>query len=489
MKWRLGARRAGAVACSARRQWPLRAALLAVASILLGPGAQASASLKRTHPSVSAATIRAIAVVLDASRAAMRSAPLSYQRPLPRLTPLRTFRRVRPILPSGAAGPLPLSHWPRQRRHLAGPTASAAIIGGTAASQGQLGFMAFIVYQVSSTAFQLCSGTVVAPNVVLTAGHCAIDESTGTLLNPAQFAVVTGAVDWTNASLRQVSDVSQIIVDPLYHPLTATSDAALLVLSTPTTAPSIGLATAADQSLEQPGTNAIIAGWGETYPGSAPTQTLEWASTVVQNPAYCSIFNFAPFTYNPALKLCSVNPPNTGTCNGDSGGPLLASNASNQPVEIGLTSYGPSDCNTVSADFFTTVAPLSSWVGKEIQAVATGPPPSGPTPPPRLPRLTIAAARSYARQTLAARLRKVFKARVHFTLSCRRASSTRANCGFTFSSRQNFYYGNVTVYYASGSAGKVYWANRYTIHWVNDYCYFRSGHRGSCKVHTKRGSW
>jgi hypothetical protein len=464
---------------------------LATAWTLFGPGSPASAGLKGAAPNASEATIDAIAIVLDAGRAAGRSRAQSHDRPLPRLNPPNTHRPVRPILPSGAAGPLPLSHWPRQRRHVVDPSARAAIVGGTVASQGQLGFMAFIVYRVSSTAFQLCSGTVVAPNVVLTAGHCAADESTGALLNPSQFAVVTGSVDWTNASVRHVSGVSQILVDPAYNPSTATADAALLVLSTPTSSPSIRLATATDVALEQPGTGAVIAGWGETFPGSGPTQNLEWASTVVQSPAYCSQFNFAPLTYDPAVKLCAVNSPfdDTATCSGDSGGPLLAAKASGQPVEIGITSYGPGDCDTVTADFFTTVEPLSAWVSQEIQAVSPGLPPNNSPPRPRLPRVTIAAARSHARQTLAAVLRKVFKDRVHFTLSCGRISATRANCAFTFTSRQSYYYGNVTIYDASGSAGKVYWADRYTIHSVSYSCHLRAGPASRCRVHTRRGSW
>jgi len=65
--------------------------------------------------------------------------------------------------------------------------------------------MAFIEYQSSLRNSYLCSGTVVSPNVVLTAGHCAVDKTTGITRNPAGFAVVTGAADWTDTSNRQVS--------------------------------------------------------------------------------------------------------------------------------------------------------------------------------------------------------------------------------------------------------------------------------------------
>ena len=69
--------------------------------------------------------------------------------------------------------------------------------------------MAFIVYFDSSgNPLFACSGMLVSANVVLTAGHCTVDESTGQPLGPSGYRVVTGAVDWTDTIDRQVSDVS-----------------------------------------------------------------------------------------------------------------------------------------------------------------------------------------------------------------------------------------------------------------------------------------
>ena len=54
-------------------------------------------------------------------------------------------------------------------------------------------FMAFVAYfDPSGNPEFVCSGTVVSPNVVLTAGHCAVDEATGVPLDPSGFRVVTG---------------------------------------------------------------------------------------------------------------------------------------------------------------------------------------------------------------------------------------------------------------------------------------------------------
>jgi secreted trypsin-like serine protease len=86
---------------------------------------------------------------------------------------------------------------------------TAEIVGGVSAVQAQLGFMAFILhYDALGNPDFSCSGTVVSSNVVLTAGHCAVDENTGSALDPSGYQVVTGAVDWTDTVNRHVSQVS-----------------------------------------------------------------------------------------------------------------------------------------------------------------------------------------------------------------------------------------------------------------------------------------
>jgi secreted trypsin-like serine protease len=271
--------------------------------------------------------------------------------------------------------------------------------------------MAFVVhYDALGNPDFACSGTVVSTNVVLTAGHCGVEESTGAVLGPSGYRVVTGAVDWTDTVNRRVSGVSQVIVDPAYNRAAWTSDAALLVLSTPTTAPAIRLAGSDDQYLEQGGTGALIAGWGDTYAGGPPVYVLQWASTVVQSPAYCAQPFFADFTFDPTLQLCAVDYPyeSNGTCSGDSGGPLLASDAAGRPVEIGVTSFGSADCNTATADYFTAVLPFSSWASAWIRAVAPAPPPP-PASHPRLPRMTLSDGRTYVRDTVAGVLHGAFR--------------------------------------------------------------------------------
>jgi hypothetical protein len=176
----------------------------------------------------------------------------------------------------------------------------------------------------------------------------------------------------------------------------------------------------------------------------------------------------------------STPPTNdTSTCSGDSGGPLLAADSNNSLLEIGVTSVGPTDCDTDTADYFTSVHPIEPWIASEIRAVA---------PPPPIPTLTFADARYYVRETLNGVLGYISRQAHRYSASCSRDTRIRIGCSVKFWYGPNDYWGTVTI--SNGRfSGKIEWTDTYVIHWVNDYCYWHSGHRSTCRIHTRRGSW
>ncbi len=279
-------------------------------------------------------------------------------------------------------------HWspPRKQR------AHAAVIGGTPAADGTFPWLAH-VDDFRGRGRGECSGTVVAPNLVLTAGHCAENVETE-VENPAPgFFVETGAVD-RNSPEAQFSLVSAVMVFPGYVQRRGDDgDVALLLLRTPTTAPAIPLVAG-----EPGGKPALIAGWGESTVNDPNTPArLQWGTQTVQSGEWCEQHDSTNSeAFDPSAQLCALSASEeTTACRGDSGGPLIEEASPGVEAEVGVMDEGISvrgggeesvDCAASGPDTFASVGFIGSWADTAISVI--GPlasPPATPTPEPATP--------------------------------------------------------------------------------------------------------
>jgi secreted trypsin-like serine protease len=249
--------------------------------------------------------------------------------------------------------------------------AHAAIVGGHFANNGQFPWVARIVAHRGKV-IVVCTGTVVAPILILTAGHCAEDLQTGVPLEPSDYEVQTRAY-FAGRPASQSSRVSRVLIYPGFERSSGVGDAALLELSTATTAPSIRLAGEADES--PVGTPAVMTGWGRTNGATraADRPFLHWASTVVQDPEWCA---GQVRGFHARRQLCVMNSPsdNTAGCAGDSGGPLLVKRAGST-IEIGVLNGSAFlvrgskvvKCVTTAPTVFARAGVLSRWIDEWIQ--------------------------------------------------------------------------------------------------------------------------
>lgn len=182
---------------------------------------------------------------------------------------------------------------------------------------------------------QFCSGTLITPGVVLTAGHCANG------LGPVPYTVAFGS---DSASPTLSVPVAQQVLHPMFTTEGAPYDIALLLLAEPVegVAP-VRLCTTplTSASVGQPIRHV---GFGVSNPaagdGSGTKRTVTYPITEVD-----------PFVvWSGALG--------EQTCNGDSGGPGLITLGGIEQLE-GVVSDGP-DCYDAGWDMRVDV--VASWI-------------------------------------------------------------------------------------------------------------------------------
>lgn len=366
--------------------------------------------------------------------------------------------------------------------------AHASVIGGTTAKIEQYPWLAYIEGGLDTGLFSFsCTGTVISPRVVLTAGHCVEDLEAEVLNRPSGYLVATGVASHLHVPGDHVSRVSRVLIYPGFSSTFIHGDAGLLILSKPTAAPPIPLAGAADSGLLAAGTPIEVAGWGLTdYDRETEPALAQVGKLTMQDAGRCRTGDTDLHRhFSPALQLCALDSPGfkASGCFGDSGGPAIAHRPDGTPVEIGIVSAGGFECEPRVPNLYTRVDQVSTWAYEWVAAVETG------APEPPIPALPAPAMDLFEANILAARgLTEDFRVKGRefeksAELHCSRATRSRFRCRVDWRRGDTLYYGSIFVLFTPHK-GPVTWDDGYTIHRVSASC-LRKGNPRRCPVHTR----
>ena len=369
--------------------------------------------------------------------------------------------------------------------------AKASIIGGKIASIADFPSLVFIDASDRRGRGFACTGTVIAPRVVLTAAHCVENLEAGGYTPARQYTVASGYANPHQAPDENLFKVQSTHVFPEFDPGTLHGDAGILILEFPATAQPIPLATSADAALYQGGETALLAGWGlRRADATAAPRRLRTTSTVVEDPKTCAkrTQRYYP-VYSPGQQMCTTSPPPhvTGGCFGDSGGPALTQRPDGSLVEIGITSTGGPRCSTKLPNVFTRTDRLYSWATEWIAAVEAGGPPVTAKELPAKPlQLYTESAKEFVVGTLSHNFGLRFLRNRELRGRCQRATRERVRCSVAWLTGANLYLGTVSVFYLRKRDATI-WDSHFAIRRVNYACWSRSSRRQTCATYTRRG--
>ena len=233
---------------------------------------------------------------------------------------------------------------------------------------------AFLVKAPSGRLFPICSGTLIAPTVFLTASHCTLFFEQQ--LAPAGFVAAVsfdGSIPFgnlTSASTNLVT-VTQVVTNPGFNQSQSDSgDIAVLLVSASQTKgivpAELPTANLLDELSAQNGLKTAVftpVGYGLQNRVTGGGQPFFQDRNPVPRMYAFSEFN----ALNNGYLRLSQNPAtgNGGTCFGDSGGPNFL-NVNGRRLLVAITITGDTVCRSTNVDYRTDIASARAFLAPYV---------------------------------------------------------------------------------------------------------------------------
>jgi trypsin len=240
---------------------------------------------------------------------------------------------------------------------------SSAVVGGRDASPGEYPSVAEITFGPF-----LCTGTLISPTWVLSAGHCS-SVTGAAVASPASWPapLINVRIGGVTQDDGERVPVNRVIVHPDYL-LTDGYDISLLELTRPSAQAATQVAGAGERALWTAGTLETIVGWGTTEEGGDLPDRLQEAEVPITTDAYCDA---AYGGIDEATMVCAGFPEGgVDTCQGDSGGPMFGRTSAGVLRVVGATSWGEGCARPGKPGVYARVADatLRPWIASHAPA-------------------------------------------------------------------------------------------------------------------------